>query len=132
MAEPGLMSCLRMKRALSVGIGLLLLGGCTSYYLESNLNSLSVGTSKTQMLSSFGGRTSQGGQAHPLLFRHAKRTPSGVLVEVGEMPMWSDRYSRDVTYWFLFENGSLVQWGQPQDWPPVARRYEIDLSIRNR
>jgi hypothetical protein len=70
--------------------------------------------------------------------------PLAGLVFVVVLVSWGYRLNPDLTswlqpqpvlsstYWFLFENGALIQWGQPQDWPPVARKYEIDMTIRNR
>ena len=57
----------------------------------------------------------------------AAQKSDGKLVEVGEVLM-TDGVSPTVAYWFLFENGLLVQWGQPADWKEVKARYEISYN----
>jgi hypothetical protein len=33
----------------------------------------------------------------------------------------------DTPYWFLFEEGRLVAWGSPEEWPAAAARHHVDL-----
>mgnify|MGYP000356014835 CR=1 FL=1 len=95
------------------------------YYVKSNLNKVSIGQSKYQLLSMFPGQPQRGG-APPMQIRAAQKT-GDTLVEVGEVLM-TDGVSVAVAYWFLFEDGSLVQWGQPADWKEVKARYEISYN----
>lgn len=105
------------------------MAGCAQqqYYLKSNLNLVSVGQSKAEILAMFPGQNRLfGGGAPPMQIRAAKRE-NGKLVEVGEVLM-TDGVSPTVAYWFLFEGGELIQWGQPADWQKVSGRYEISYS----
>lgn len=107
----------------------ILLAGCAQqqYYLKSNLNNISVGQPKPEILAMFPGQNRMfGGGPPPMQIRAAKRE-NGKLVEVGEVLM-TDGVSPTVAYWFLFEDGELVQWGQPADWQKVSARYEISYS----
>ena len=107
---------------------LILLASCATYqryYLKANLNDISVGNSKTQILSLFPGENKRGG-APPMQIRAAKKT-NDKLLEVGEV-LLTDGVSPTVAYWFLFEDGVLVQWGEPADWKDVKARYEISYT----
>ena len=113
-------------------IFLLVLIGCMGplrqYYPSSNLNTVNVGDTKVQMLSRFS--SGEHGRLIPLTIRATKVT-NGKLLEVGEI--WLRRSDTcnscgsDI-YWFLFVNGELKQWGQPQDWQNVTERYEIHYN----
>ena len=111
---------------------LLALAGCAQqYYQESNINSVSIGASKEQFLRSW----PTAGETPGFRIRAARRTTSGSLLEVGEIPLLSnekERYNSDRnivrTYWFLFENGKLVQWGRPEDWREASRQYQIQYT----
>lgn len=107
--------------------------GCASstlYYTESNLNRVSVGASKDTLLKVWRSQDNVPG----LVIRAARRTESGMLLEVGELALVSDeddrvRGGKKITaYWFLFENGRLVQWGRPEDWRAVSQRYDIHFN----
>ncbi|MDH5217156.1 MAG: hypothetical protein OEX19_05650 [Gammaproteobacteria bacterium] len=117
-----------MKKISSLILVLFFLLSCAQqYYLKSSLNNISIGNSKQQLLALFPGqgRVIDGG-APPLQIRSAKKH-NGKLIEIGELLM-SDGVSAAVPHWFLFEDGELVQWGQPQDWKEVKARYEINYN----
>jgi hypothetical protein len=61
-----------------------------------------------------------------MLIRAAQKNNEN-LIEVGEV-LLTDGVSPTVAYWFLFNNGKLEQWGQPEDWKDVKARYEISYS----
>ncbi|MGI2107702.1 hypothetical protein ACRN9A_21535 [Shewanella frigidimarina] len=108
---------------------LVALVGCSTpvqrYYLNSNLNTISIGMDKAQLLNNFPGEKVAYG-APAMMVRAAKKN-NDILVEVAEVLM-TDGASQTVAYWFLFENSKLIQWGQPADWKEVAARYEISYS----
>jgi len=117
-----------MRKLLSAIFITVLLAGCATvqqYYLKTNLNNISIGQSKQSLLNLFPGQPRVGG-APPMQIRAAQKNDSS-LIEVGEVLM-TDGVSATVAYWFLFEDGVLVQWGQPSDWKAVKARYEISYS----
>jgi hypothetical protein len=95
------------------------------YYSKSNLNNISIGQTKQELLKKFPGENKPGG-APPMQIRAAQKSNSK-LIEVGELRM-ADSVSPVVAYWFLFEDGALVQWGQPEDWKDIKARYEISYN----
>ncbi len=106
----------------------LIVAGCSSgprYYLKSNLNNLNIGLSKSQMISAYSG--GENGKIMPLIIRATKNV-NGELIEIGEMPMMSKNTYSKTTYWFLFVDGYLKQWGEPRDWQDVKARYEINYN----
>jgi hypothetical protein len=104
-------------------------GGGPWYYYESNLNALSVGMTKQTLLDNwYGGKDANGHVRAGLQIRAARRTQEGQLIEVGELPMMSQATTRITRYWFVFEDGRLVQWGRPEDWRAAATRYQIDFN----
>jgi len=96
------------------------------YYMKSNLNRISIGQTKGQLLNKFPGENKYGGPP-PMQIRAAQKS-NGKLLEVGEVLM-TDEVSPTVAYWFLFEDGVLVQWGQPEDWKDVKARYELNITL---
>jgi hypothetical protein len=117
---------------LRVGIVLvlLILTGCAEaqhYYLQSSLNSLTVGMPKETLLSGYSGTTREGHQAPGMVIRAARKTERGNVLEVAELPMLSPE-GRITTFWFLFDDGQLIQWGRPEDWRRVSARYDINFN----
>ena len=108
----------------------ILLTACSAvYYAETNINSVSIGTSKDTLMRAWPAK----GDIPGLSIRAARRTASGTLLEVGEIPMVSDEKERSGTrkirtYWFLFEDGKLAQWGRPEDWRETSKRYDIHFN----
>jgi hypothetical protein len=111
-----------------LALAVLAAGACSVTYSDTSLNNLSVGMPKDDVLRYFAFTTSKGDQAHGMRIRAARRTAGGKLLEVGEVPLWNSNVARDIPYWFLFEEGRLVQWGRPEDWRSVAARYQIDFN----
>ena len=117
-----------MKNFVIVLFVTLLVSACAvnqQYYMKSNLNSVSIGQTKQQLLGLFPGQKKRGG-APPMQIRAAQKS-NGKLIEIGELLM-TDGVSPTVAYWFLFEDNSLAQWGQPADWKDVKARYEINYN----
>ncbi|MEW6078580.1 MAG: hypothetical protein AB1724_12255 [Thermodesulfobacteriota bacterium] len=114
----------RIVKLVVLAVSLSLMFGCATYYLQSNLNGLSVGISKSAFLYTFPDtRTTQG----PIL-RAAQKGKDG-LIEVFTMEMTGGQLGQQpVPFWFLFENGSLTQWGRPEDWRNVSASYEINFN----
>jgi hypothetical protein len=109
----------------------IVVAGCASstwYYYESNLNTLSVGTPKADVLTLFEGGERDGHPREGMQIRAARKTERGTLLEVGEVPLMNGASQRITAYWFLFEDGRLVQWGRPQDWRAVSGRYDIHFN----
>ncbi|CDQ09421.1 exported protein of unknown function [Acidithiobacillus ferrivorans] len=128
-----------MKKLITcfAGMALLLLVGCASdinqrYYLKTNMNKITIGKTKAEVLSMFpgeltkNGARSQGG-APGMEIRAAQRSSSGKLLEVGEV-LLTDGVIPTVSHWFMFEDGLLVQWGRPEDWNKAAARYDINFN----
>jgi len=111
---------------------LVFASGCGGPMLwrETSLNQVSVGMSKDEVLRLYPNHwtTSSGRQrdVEGMEIRPARRTGNGRLYEVGEVVL--NTGSNNVPYWFLFENGRLIQWGRQRDWPAVAKHYKIDFD----
>ena len=50
-----------------------------------------------------------------------------MLTEVATLKL-GDVASETTEYWFVFQNGRLVQWGLPDDWQSVSARYDINFN----
>ena len=117
-----------MKKILFILFVVFLISACAthqSYYSKSNLNTISIGQTKQELLNKFPGVDKYGGSP-PMQIRAAQKS-NDTLFEVGELLM-SDKVSPVVAYWFLFKDGVLIQWGQPEDWRDVKARYEISYN----
>ena len=117
-----------MKKIGFVLVVVCLISACAvqqRYYTKSNLNRISIGQTKGQLLNKFSGENKPGGPP-PMQIRAAQKS-NGKLLEVGEVLM-TDGVLPTVADWFLFEDGALVQWGQPEDWKDVKARYEINYN----
>ena len=118
-----------MNKAGLLIIVFVLLSGCATqqrYYTKSNLNFISIGQTKEELLSRFPGQSRSRGAPPPFSIRAAQKN-EGALIEVGEV-LLTDGVSATVPYWFLFEDGKLIRWGQPEDWKKVEARYEINYN----
>lgn len=100
----------------------IMLAGCVSTYYARDLAGIPMGMSKAEFVRTFSHDRITG----PVP-RASATTPDGVL-EVLAMPVRSSATAPEQEYWFLFRNGSLVQWGRPEDWQPVAARYQIQYN----
>lgn len=115
-------------------MSIILISGCaprsqsmsTWYYYRSNLNSLSIGTEKAELLAQWSSTIGEH-PASPLIIRATKEINSE-LIEIGELRMMDRATKRKTNYWFLFVNGKLSQWGEPRDWKEVKNRYEITFN----
>lgn len=104
----------------------LIVSSCSGrrYYTESNLNDLSIGLQKNQLISTWGRKDRT---LVPLIIRRASKVKDGELIEIGEIPLIA--IGGGVTnYWFLFIDGTLKQWGKPRDWQGVKAHYEINYN----
>ena len=114
-------------------ITILLVTGCATrsqnawYYFKSNLNTLSIGVEKTELLAVFSSTDAEGHSFVPLIIKATKEI-KGELIEVGEIRMMEKATKRKTNYWFLFVNGKLAQWGEPRDWKDVKNQYEITFN----
>lgn len=117
-----------MKKILTMCC-VVLLAACSTnnryYYEKSNLNSVSIGMSKSSLLAMFPGGDASNG-APGMMIRAAKQG-QGKVIEVGEVIL-TDGVHSNLPYWFLLENGRLMQWGEPNDWTQVSKRYEISYT----
>lgn len=111
-------------------LNLILVGCASTYYSDKNLNLISIGDSKHQIMARFVATTSNGQNVPGMQIRAAKRNSNGKLVEVGEVPLITQSGSSQsaIPYWFLFEEGRLAQWGRPEDWRNSAARYDIHFN----
>jgi len=126
-----MLSGMKRKHGLAVAAFLAVFAqGCTSYYFSSNLNSISPGVTKEQLINYFRPVCRSGGLdcLEGFIIRAAQVQSDGSLVEVGTVALSPDGYANPVEYWFLFKGGRLVQWGQPNDWTQVSGRYEINFN----
>ena len=82
--------------------------GCATpikhYYSDKNLNQINVGADRPHILAMFEG----------MEIRSKQRDPAGNLLEVGEVIL-INQASEKKSYWFLFKNGRLAQWGPGKD-----------------
>ncbi len=119
------------KRFLAVhAAALFLLTGCATdpvqlFYQRISLNKISIGQTKGQVLAYYQGQAV--GNVPGMEMRASQKNASGKLIEVGEV-LLTDGVTSTVSYWFIFENGILVQWGRPEDWQQAATRYEINYN----
>ena len=119
-------------RAWTALLLLVLLSGCGGPMLwrETSLNQVSVGMSKDEVLRLYPNQwtTSSGRRrdVEGMEIRPTRRTDNRRLYEVGEVVL--NTGSNNVPYWFLFENGRLIQWGRQRDWPAVAKHYKIEFN----
>ena len=119
-------------RAWTTLLMLVLISGCGGPMLwrETSLNQVSVGMSKDEVLRLYPNQwtTSSGRRrdVEGMEIRPTRRTDNRRLYEVGEVVL--NTGSNNVPYWFLFENGRLIQWGRQRDWPAVAKHYKIDFD----
>jgi hypothetical protein len=119
---------MRIKGLVMLGLSLVVLG-CSRYYLETNLNVMSVGLTKAEFLQTYGG-TCDGrmNACKPAIVRAVQRQKDGSLVEVLTLELINSSGSASTDYWFVFRDSRLVQWGRPEDWQQVAARYEISFT----
>ena len=118
-------------RAWTTLLLLVLLSGCGGplVWRESSLNQLSVGMSKDEVLRLYPDQwTDSSGTRRNVegMQTRSARTNDGRKLEVGELRL--NTGTNNVPYWFLFENGRLIQWGRPGDWQAVSKRYHIDFN----
>jgi hypothetical protein len=59
--------------------------------------------------------------------RVSGRSSRNSVIEIGEV-MLVDSGSERTPYWFLFEDGRLLEWGKPDQWGPAAARHQIKLN----
>ena len=109
---------------------LLLVAGCAfdenhKLYPRHSLNNVSLGHTKAQLLAYYPTRLNA--NIAGMEIRASQKNTSGKLIEVGEVSL-TDGVTPTVSYWFIFENGLLVQWGRPEDWQQAAIRYEINYN----
>ena len=118
-------------RAWTASLLIILLSGCGGplVYQESSLKQVSVGMSKDEVLRLYPNQwTSSSGtrrNVEGMEIRPA-RADNGRLFEVGEVVL--NTGTSNVPYWFLFQNGRLIQWGRSRDWPATAKHYKIDFD----
>lgn len=98
-----------MKKALGFVVLAVLLAGCTTP--SSRVVGMSLGMSQDEVREVMGA---------PFAVRASKVYEGGSTAEVWEYvppvfsrAAFSDKYDR--TYWVYFENGQVVQWGEPGD-----------------
>jgi len=106
-------------------LGLSLVGcGGPYYWYKSNLNTMKIGQTKKDLFLKY----NQDSRAIPMQIRSTKKV-NGELIEIGEMPMIDSRGGSNIkTYWFLFKNGKLQQWGRPDDIKNITQRYEVNVN----
>lgn len=101
----------------------VLLSGCTYFYTTQNLNAVRMGMTKQALLEYFPFKSNASG----MTIRAAQRK-NGKLIEVGEVQLMDPTTERITSYWFLFADGRLQQWGRPEDWQKVDARLRISYS----
>lgn len=93
---------------LSLVCGLLAAAGCAS--LSQSVSELKLGMTPDQVLQKLG---------KPFTVRAAKAYENKETTEVWEyMPPLFSLYPK--TYWVFFENGQVVQWGEPGDFSGLS------------
>ena len=118
-----------MKKFLLLIFISILLQACAFrqlYYSKSSLNYISIGQTKEEIFKIFPKGESKAIDTigtPPIQLRAAQKN-NGKLIEVAEVFLSNINYN-PIPYWFIFENGILVQYGQPSDWKEVKDRYEI-------
>lgn len=105
---------------------LAILAGCTSYYYESNLNTLHQGITEQSFLSAY--HAKHGLSEVPGASVRAAKVVGGDTLHVVTVPLSANGSDHEAEYWFLFKNGRLEQWGKPEDWQAVSARYEIAFT----
>jgi hypothetical protein len=90
-------------------IPMLLLTACATH--SRNVSNLRLGMTPEEALDEMG---------RPYAIRSSKVFRDGTFTEVWEyipgvfsVALFADRY--DKSYWLVFDNGKLVQWGEPGD-----------------
>lgn len=115
-----------MKKYITVVVLMVftILLGCThEVYLKTNLNKISLGQTKAQVLSIFPSRKDGlRGVIPGMEIRAAQHSANGKLLELGEV-LLTDSVKPTDSYWFIFEDGLLVQWGLPKDWKKVSSEF---------
>lgn len=61
-------------------------------------------------------------------WRASGRSPHHAQVEVADVVLADGGGER--VHWFLFGDGQLLAWGQPEEWPAAARRHEVESDYR--
>ncbi len=101
----------------------ILLGCTQEVYLKTNLNKISLGQTKEQVLSIFPSRKDGlRGVIPGMEIRAAHHSANGSLLEFGEV-LLSDGVKPTDSYWFIFENGLLVQWGDQK----TEKKFRLDM-----
>lgn len=115
-----------MKKLITIIVFMIftILLGCTQeVYLKTNLNKISLGQTKEQVLSNFPSRKDGlRGVIPGMEIRAAQHSANGKLLEFGEV-LLSDGVKPTDSYWFIFEDGLLVQWGLPKDWKKASSEF---------
>lgn len=96
------------KAALLALLALLLFGGCTSW--NTNVGKLQLGMDPEQVQTAIG---------EPFTIRAAKLYDNDEWAEVWEYLPPAFTWNPKV-YWVYFENGKVVQWGEPGDFTGSA------------
>jgi hypothetical protein len=116
----------KMKKLITIIVFMIftILLGCTQeVYLKTNLNKISLGQTKEQVLSNFPSRKDGlRGVIPGMEIRAAQHSANGKLLEFGEV-LLSDGVKPTDSYWFIFEDGLLVQWGLPKDWKKASSEF---------
>jgi hypothetical protein len=120
-----------MKKKLSL-IAILALVACNGpwFYNSANLNVLPLELTKDAFFQRFPGQCTGNGVVRtcmsPIL-RAAQRSSDGSITEVITLDLM-DQNKQVLQHWFVFKNGTLKQWGRPEDWQQVASRYEVTFN----
>lgn len=98
-----------------------LLTGCAYNFSSSVLNGLSLGATKHEFVQ----RYTISGMQGPVT--RASKMAGSDTIEVLSLTLDEPNHAH-ADYWFVFRNSRLEQWGRPEDWRPVAARYEISWN----
>ena len=60
--------------------------------------------------------------------RATGRSPHHAQVEVAEVRIGDT--AAGSLYWFLFGDGRLVAWGQPEEWAAATGRYQVEIKYQ--